>query len=73
MAQAGSFEKCADGVSGLAVHIGAQVAALARIEGQIAIATLLRRFPNLSLEPAPIVWRKNLGLRGLTALPLKLS
>lgn len=48
-------------------------APLARIEGQIAIATLLRRFPNLALEPGPITWRKNLGLRGLTALPLKLS
>jgi cytochrome P450 len=48
-------------------------APLARIEGQIAIATLLRRFPNLTLEPGPIVWRKNLGLRGLTALPLKLA
>jgi cytochrome P450 len=48
-------------------------APLARLEGQIAIATLLRRFPNLALELGPIVWRKNLGLRGLTALPLKLA
>jgi len=48
-------------------------APLARIEGQIAIATLFRRFPNLSLEPSPVVWRKNLGLRGLLALPLRLS
>jgi cytochrome P450 len=48
-------------------------APLARIEGQIAIATLLRRFPNLALLPGPITWRKNLGLRGLTALPITLS
>lgn len=43
-------------------------APLARIEGQITFATLLRRFPKLSLDPAPIVWRPNLGLRGLVEL-----
>lgn len=45
-------------------------APLARIEGQIALATLLRRMPNVSLEPGPITWRKNLGLRGLIELPV---
>ena len=45
-------------------------APLARIEGQIAFATLLRRLKNLRLEPGPLVWRENLGLRGLTALPV---
>src|SRR5580698_7669462 len=44
-------------------------APLARIEGQIAFESLLRRFPNLALEPDPLTWRSNLGLRGLTALP----
>jgi cytochrome P450 len=45
-------------------------AALARIEGQIAFETILRRFHKLALEPGPLTWRTNLGLRGLTALPI---
>jgi len=43
-------------------------APLARLEGQVAFATLLNRFPNITLEPNPIIWRENLGLRGLKAL-----
>lgn len=45
-------------------------APLARIEGQITFETILRRMPDLNLEPTPIKWRENLGLRGLTALPV---
>jgi hypothetical protein len=45
-------------------------APLARIEGQIAFETILRRLPNLALVPGPLVWRSNSGLRGLTALPV---
>jgi pimeloyl-[acyl-carrier protein] synthase len=45
-------------------------APLARIEGQIAFETVLRRMPALILKPGPIAWRENLGLRGLTALPV---
>ncbi|HLG46950.1 MAG TPA: cytochrome P450 [Reyranella sp.] len=45
-------------------------APLARIEGQIAFPTLLRRLPGLALEPGPLTWRQNLGLRGLEALPV---
>ena len=45
-------------------------APLARIEGQIAFSALLRRLPNLRLTPGPVTWRSNLGLRGLTALPV---
>jgi cytochrome P450 len=46
-------------------------AALARMEGQIAFETLLRRLPNLQLDPtARLMWRDNLGLRGLTSLPV---
>lgn len=48
-------------------------APLARIEGQIAFAALLRRLPNLQLEPGPQIWRENLGLRGLIALPVSFS
>jgi cytochrome P450 len=45
-------------------------APLARIEGQVALEAVLRRFPKLTLEPVPLVWRSNLGLRGLQALPV---
>ncbi len=45
-------------------------APLARIEGQIALGTLLKRMPNLSLKHEQVTWRENLGLRGLTALPI---
>jgi hypothetical protein len=43
-------------------------AALARIEGQAAFEMLLRRMPNLRLTSESLVWRTNLGLRGLTEL-----
>ncbi len=45
-------------------------APLARIEGQIAFETLLERFPKLELTDEKLVWRENLGLRGLKSLPL---
>jgi cytochrome P450 len=48
-------------------------APLARMEGQIAFATLLRRIGHLEIEPAPLVWRQNLGLRGLQSLPVRFS
>jgi cytochrome P450 len=45
-------------------------AALARIEGQVAFEAILRKLPEMTLDPVPLVWRENLGLRGLTALPI---
>jgi pimeloyl-[acyl-carrier protein] synthase len=29
------------------------------------------RLPNLRLAPGALTWRENLGLRGLTALPVE--
>lgn len=56
---------------GLGIHycLGAS---LARLEGQIAIATLLRRTANLKLAvPANAMrWKRGLVLRGLESLPL---
>jgi hypothetical protein len=47
-------------------------AALARLEGRIAIGSLVRRFPGLRLlEPKP-AWRPSFTIRGLKALPLAL-
>lgn len=43
-------------------------APLARAEGQMAFEALLRRLPNLRLEPQQLQWRTNSGLRGLTSL-----
>jgi hypothetical protein len=48
-------------------------APLARIEAQIAFSSLLRRLNHIQLEPGPITWRENLGLRGLKALPLSFT
>jgi cytochrome P450 len=47
-------------------------APLARMEGQIAISALLKRFPSLHLDadPASLHWRLGLFLRGLQRLPL---
>lgn len=47
-------------------------APLARLEGQIAIDTLLRRAPELRLAASPdaLRWRRGLLLRGLESLPV---
>ncbi len=48
-------------------------AALARLEGPIAIQRLLERFPKLGLVPGdPPVWKKSMVQRGLERLPLHL-
>jgi pimeloyl-[acyl-carrier protein] synthase len=43
-------------------------APLARMEGQIAFNTLLRRLKNPVLLNGKLEWRQNAGLRGLTKL-----
>ena len=47
-------------------------APLARMEGQIAIQTMLRRIPDVRLKVSAdtLRWRKSLVLRGLEALPV---
>jgi len=47
-------------------------APLARLEGQIAFNTLLRRLPDLRLasDPAKLAWNANPMLRGLKSLPV---
>jgi cytochrome P450 len=45
-------------------------APLARVEGQVAIGTLLRRRPRLELATDTPEWRESSTLRGLKALPL---
>jgi cytochrome P450 len=41
------------------------------MEGQIAFGTILRRLKNLALASEDFVWRENLGLRGLSGLPVR--
>ena len=46
-------------------------APLARVEGQIAINTLLKRLPRLALDTDKPEFRQSLTLRGLAALPVR--
>lgn len=50
-------------------------APLARLEGQTALATLLRRLPDLELAVAPeeLRWRGGLIMRGLRVLPVSFT
>jgi cytochrome P450 len=47
-------------------------AALARLEGEVAIGSLIRRFPTLDLAGDP-TWNGRLNLRGLEQLPVALT
>ncbi len=49
--------------------LGAQ---LARAEAQIAIGTLVRRFPDFEGPSSPPAWRPSFALRGPAALPIRL-
>ncbi|MEE4493414.1 cytochrome P450 family protein [Streptomyces sp. BE230] len=50
-------------------------APLARLEGQAALATLLKRLPDLRLagDPADLRWRGGLIMRGLRTLPVEFT
>ena len=54
--------------SGIHFCVGAP---LARLEGAMAINTLLRRLPNLRLAAEDFEWRENMSLRGLKSLPVR--
>lgn len=56
---------------GVHVCLGAP---LARIEGQEIIKQLISKFPNITLNESPerLIWRKDVALRGLESLPVKL-
>jgi cytochrome P450 len=56
--------------SGIHYCLGAP---LARLEAQVAIGTLLRRFPALALAEERPSWRPSSTLRGLDALPVALG
>jgi cytochrome P450 len=47
-------------------------APLARLEGRVAIGSLIRRFPELRLAvpPEQLRWRAGVSLRGLVSLPV---
>lgn len=45
-------------------------AALARLEGQIAVNSLLHRLPGLKLANQDLEWHRNFTLRGLKSLPV---
>ncbi len=47
-------------------------AALARLEGRLAISSLLRRYPDVELAAAP-EWNGRINLRGLARLPVTLG
>jgi cytochrome P450 len=46
---------------------------LARLEGHVAMTTLVRRFPNVELATDTLEWNGRIVLRGLTALPVTLG
>jgi cytochrome P450 len=47
-------------------------AALARLEAQVALDALLRRFPDFDGSPAPPEWKRSTVLRGPTVLSVRL-
>jgi cytochrome P450 len=48
-------------------------APLAKMEGEIALGTLIQRFPNMRLETEDLEWDGNPTFHGLKALPVLLN
>ncbi len=48
-------------------------ASLARLEAEVVLSSLVRRFPNMQLANAKPEWRANLVVRGLQRLPVILN
>jgi cytochrome P450 len=69
LARAGAAQHLAFG-SGIHHCLGA---ALARLEGRLALGTLIRRFPALALATDAPAWNGRLVLRGLDTLPVTLA
>jgi cytochrome P450 len=46
---------------------------LARLEGQVAVTTLVRRFPGIELATDSLQWNGRIVLRGLAELPVTLA
>ncbi len=46
---------------------------LARLEGQVALTTLVRRFPGIDLATDTLEWNGRIVLRGLATLPVTLQ
>jgi cytochrome P450 len=69
LARAGAGQHVAFG-SGIHHCLGAS---LARLEGRIALGSLIRRFPGLELATDSPAWNGRLVLRGLEHLPVELE
>jgi cytochrome P450 len=54
---------------GLGIHF-CLGAALARLQGRVAVETVLRRLPDLALTGEPLVWQPAAAVRGLQSLPV---
>jgi cytochrome P450 len=48
-------------------------APLARLEIKLALAEMIRRYPNMTLTDQPLEWTNTLVMRGLKALRLQLK
>ena len=46
---------------------------LAKLEAEVTLDALLRRFPDFSGEPEPPAWRRSMIIRGPESVPLKLA